>query len=1457
MTKLQLVNPWPSDRHPPTTASLLSIASKAGLVAAADPEKLIVGSTESVRNAYFDNPSLDGKVKPYTPQASIQIPRVNQVVFSSDESSLVIAAEEGGGLAVYDVQALQQGNQQPAFQMSTNGISVRALVPNPAPEVAHLFAVVLTDGKLMIADLKARQLVNGTTGQVFCEGVSCVSWSAKGKQLVAGLADGTAVQYDPLGNIKAHIPKPPLISGDLPVTTICWIANDDFLTIHTPLTGDDTDSTYHILHRDKASGNFSAYKFTGDPCPGFGLRSPANHYISRLRAFPPNLEDMLILSSTAAVDVGLFTKSSAPLTRDVPADRIINTYTTTTMSIDNRRPLMPMSTDGMGDTSPIGMALDLSATNVVPRPIPDIADQVEDSHAPLPALMLLTNEGILVTWWVVYNDSIIQKTAFPGLVSPVAVSAPPSAPSSAPTDALSPIRSFGSTALGKPPSVPAFGSSSFGKPTATPAFGSPSTPGSFGQPTAGPAFGAASTPGAFGKPASAPAFGSVSTPGFGGASALTQKSPWGTPAPTSSPSTSASNGTGKPVFGSNTPMAATSGNTGFGAVGGLGKRESPWGGPPKISQESSGSTFGKPSAFGGATASAPSGFAQLGISATGSALSSPSKENKPEGSPFSAFASSKPFSSLTGGAASDANKPTPPVFAGFASKPSPLGSSFGKPSDTTQPSFASTVTLPSSTGGSFGSAATIGPKTSPWTTPAVSREDTMVDEGEDSPAEPQSAEKPKPAFGQPSEKPQQSAFGKLSEKPAAQSPFSNFKLGSTFQPDKIAKDNLSAPAAKSGFSFGSGFSNMLGEVANEKPKEPVTPIKKEPGLEEPKLQDISTTPLPSDQPEKSAEMAAGTEKTIETDDAPLPPDFTTFKTKPAEEDLPPIAGSPPIDLGEESSEDLSPPASSHEEDEEEEEEEEEEDDEEGEEDDGSWEEESASTSETRPGPSDDKPTSDFASRLTFPSQNAATSTQNKPVVPSTTPAGLPKAPFFAPPTKTQESPRSPSPVRPTTGRSQSRQAAAQPIAVPPLGTQRRSSSRQSSAMQSQKLPQPPPAPEAGELSDAEDARVHEILDSEVEPTKDLDAFIAHQDYLGQVSKPGIGGQIEKVFRDINSMIDTLGMNARSLQAFVSGHESLMKQGERERSDLEDADEWCLVEIDDLDVVERNIGKDLESGKVNDVKEKMAELGNLYKEASRLRGKTAEMRKHIASRADPQQRANARAAPLGAEAQTQQTELRQAVTKVQKLLQEAEEALSVLRADLASIPANGTSTQRTPTVEAVANTILKMTAMIEQKSGDVDVLEAQIRRLPRGLADLSLEDETDVLRSSTRTLNGGGRSSSPYRTPPASRGRMAANGTPLGLSGMLGHRFKTPQHASRMSISMSKSQSGTYGLTYSPDSSSDFGRSSVTGSARKKMTDVTPEEVQRYTAKVQQRRKVLSALKDTVEKRGTRITKVEK
>jgi len=1370
--------------------------------------------------------------------------------------------------------------------MPTNGVSVRVLAPNPAPEYSHLFAAVLANGQLVMANLKDRQLVSGSSGPVFREGVSCVSWSAKGKQLVAGLQDGTAAQYDHQGSEKARIPSPPQLPGPLPVTAIYWLANDDFFTVHSPASGDNNDSFYHFIHREKGSGSFQVQKFASDPVPPFGIRFPAHQFIQRLKGFPPNLDDMLVLSSTAGTDIGVFTRATTSLAPDMAAENTVNVYTTTSMADDTRRAQMPMSSDGMGDTSPIGMALDLSATEMVKRPIPS-DEEIEQTGTPLPAIMLLDNEGRLSTWWVTYNDSIRQKTAYPGLnvaagqATPAMQSSafqPTNTPSTSatPAPALQTPSAFGSSTFGqpsKPQAAPTFGSSSFGQPS---------------KPQAAPGFGVSS----FGQP-SKPAFGAPSTPGFGSASAIGNKSsPWQASGQTSA-------GFGRPAFGSSTPFGASNGASAAPAFGqpsqpgqpsqtgsafgqpslgggaGFAKFGAQTGSPFAASAQGDSKSAQSPFASFGASKSAPSPFASAGDNNNNKESSSPfasfvKLNEKPAESPFAAFgnqaekSTSSPFASF----ANKDNKPASSPFANMGSnenKPSPFGS-FGQ--QTSKPSFGQASNFGAAAPSTFGAPPTASPT-------VVSREADMADDDatEDTPTQ-------KPA-----------------DKPTG---FGGFQLKSGFQGDGSAKDDASQSKDAGQSLFGSNFGNAL----NATVKPPVTPVKKEPGTDEARLQDISTTPasppttkaaepeaaplppdftkpsatatsepesapLPPDfttsSPKKTTEaedaplppdFTQTAKKTTESDAAPLPPDFLSAKSKQGqEEDLRPIAGSPPVDLGRNSSE-LSP---SEGEDEDEAEGDEHEEGEDEDDDDGaSWEDETGEDYDDDDDEEDeDEEEADeeleretpkstrtaatpaanaFGARLTFPGQNQTSKQSAKSPVPSTTPAGMPKGPVFAPPIK--ESPRSPSPVRSTStqvSRPPTRQAA--PVSFGGL-SQSRTSSRQNLSVA------PPAAPETADLEDDEDARIRDILASDIVPTKTLDAFTAHQDYIGNTGKSGIAAQIENVYRDINSMVDTLGLNARTLTAFVRGQEELSRNWDLGNWDLEQEDDWTFVEVSDLQSLEKDTEKNLDNGCITDVPDKLAGLASLHSDTARSMTKAAETRRQLSTRTDPDKRAMQRNAPLDPEIELQQTQLRQTVAKAQKLLAEAEEAVSLLRAELQSMNKKDPSQRSAPTVEAITNTILKMTAMIEQKSGDVDVLESQIRRLPRGIADLSLDDtEEDMMRSSTLSLRSSRRgmqsskSMNALSTPGRDR-RSNLTGEPLGMSGMFGSRFRTPP-ASRRSM-----------MGSSP------GESMLGGSARKKMADVSSEEVSEYHKRKEQRKRVLQGLREVVEKKGTRVVKPE-
>ncbi|KAF6240008.1 hypothetical protein HO173_001616 [Letharia columbiana] len=1445
-TKLQLLpSPWPIDSLPPPTASLLSVAPKKGLLAAAGPESVIVAGTESVRQGFSAESVADGTTKPFTPQLTLNVGmRVSQVAFSADESFLVLSAENGGGLAVYDVQSLMQGSTESAFQLTTNGTALRALLPNPTPERAELFAAVSTNGQLLMANLKSREFFSGPQGQLLKDGVSCVSWSARGKQLIAGLGNGTCYQMTPEGEGKAELSRPPGLDGDQHVSSISWLENDVFLIAHTPSSSDGgmiPETTYHLVTRQTKPQTSMVFQKLPDPCPPFGLhRSPAFQFMQRLRDYPPNLQDIIVVASTTSIDIGLVTRSKTPLTNDAPAEKVTSVFTTTAMADDSRRAQMPMSKD-QTDTSPIGVCFDLSSKDKVLRPLPK--EEFDASQGPLPALMILNNEGVLSSWWIVYAESIRQGTVYPGLV---AAGGPQTKQQPQTQRQASPFASAGTQA------APAFGPSTSGKPS-TPAVG-------FGS--------------AFSKPATS-AFGMTSSPisGFG---ASKSQSPFG--APTVTPTTSQSGGStfGQPSFGSSTPMGSVMGGTGrgpnptgaaaFGTAGGFGNRGSVWGTPSSGTAAASGSVFGQ-SGFSGAHQSA------FGAPSTGNAFGSntPAIAAAPNSGGFASFAAK------TGGFMTAA----PPSAAQSPFGKSAQGASFGSGMGT-DTSFGATskkdAEAPKSIFGGGGAAFTLGttfkgdgPPANEAPKPEGNESKSMFGDGfrsalgdaqkeaatphtkdaemdEDDSAPAQSAQ-PDPVHSStttPVAKPTPPKFQFPSVPPST---------GGLFGTQAQGKTTPAAVHSSQPSSFTFGKPTPITTTPNDTPKKPEQPIRPSVEIspkikEEPHSDDDNISPLneeeaapplgfgtpktPSPTGTKSLEDPVPPESTSKTsfapgdsstsskssEEAPLPPDFLPSKTKLKEVEPPPDAQAAlpeNEDEGEEEDADA----------------EGDEDEEEGLDDEGSGvdvaQEISPSTDPTQSpkitpgssfgGPLDKSPLGGLFSRVSQPQGGQAGRSLFGEI-------GKTSAPYFSPPSKTQESPRSPSPVRsmlagdslrPDNSRSVSapgpfkalanRKNTLSQLAVPskpqPSAEEIRKQERERIAAQKAKQA----AEEDQDLSDREDERVREELGTEVEGTKTLDPFLAHQDYIGAVDKPGMPGQIEKVYRDINSMIDTLGLNARSLTAFVKGHTELHKQSGRSREDLED-DDWCLIEIGDLNTVEDKLEQKLEAGQIQDVQKKLNECRDLRKGVAALRAKGGDFAKAVETRSDSEVAESARTAPLRLEQATQQHELRKQFMRFQKLLAETEENITMLRAKLASCEtsnANGRPLKK-PTVEAVTNTIKKMTSMVERKSGDIDVLETQMRHL----------------RFSSAALSQSSREGSPF--------------TPLPSTSPKSKQF--PRSGGR---------SVQNGQSYTP------GRSTNRpGTPRKAIQEVTPEEVQRYREKAQRRQEVNLIMKEAFSKTGPRI-----
>jgi nucleoporin NUP159 len=244
-----LPTPWPADALPHPTSSLLTISSTKGLVVGGGPDGLVLATTKSIREAISAKTGSGAKTKPFQAQGQISLPsRPTHVAFCAAESALVVATESHNQIVVYDAASLGNGNPQPQISIQING-TVRSLAPNPAPEsesLSSFLALVTVNGDLLLADLKAGSLVNGPSGPVFRSGVASVTWSTKGKQMVAGLADGSCVQLDPKGVVKAEIPRPPALEGNkhgeylLPLLSICVhiIRKANLLSVFTVVGGE-------------------------------------------------------------------------------------------------------------------------------------------------------------------------------------------------------------------------------------------------------------------------------------------------------------------------------------------------------------------------------------------------------------------------------------------------------------------------------------------------------------------------------------------------------------------------------------------------------------------------------------------------------------------------------------------------------------------------------------------------------------------------------------------------------------------------------------------------------------------------------------------------------------------------------------------------------------------------------------------------------------------------------------------------------------------------------------------------------------------------------------------------------------------------------------------------------------------------------------------------------------------
>ena len=1112
---------------------------------------------------------------------------------------------------------------------------------------------------------------------------------------------------------------------------------------------------FHLITRHTQPPNTFTFQKFPEMYYSETKRLPPYCTMQRLRDFPPDLQDLIIVVSTASPDVGLFTRSKAALAKDLPAEKITNVFTSTIIANEPWRATLPFSEDS-SEASSVGVALDLSSKEKVKRPLP--GEDMDESPRPVPSLVVLNEDGFLLVWWLVYADSVRQNTVYPGLAY-----AETQRQSTAPFESkASPQTSSMSKALlGGNPVASAF------------------------------------------SPVSAPGQGLANA--FGTSSSLGKaQSPWASAVSGDASSFSNAPSFGKSAFGSSPVDAATSHGVGFGMVGGMVNRQSPWATQSSSATGTAGATFGQPSGLGmgngsGFRTDAPGptsgftapimntgGFASF-AKAPGFAVAAAQTGGE------SMFPKSAPGALLGSGMDTDTSFNRLERKSGDGSRDLSKSGDFVLGS-TFKGDGTAANDIPNSTGTTSqslfnGDFTKILGETQEHAPIPETRETTMGDstgEGDERPEETQteresmiSVAKPSSPKSQFSTAPPHSG-GLLGAQ--AQSQVTPAKVQSS-TPSSSSKPQFSIAPPQSGGFFGTqaqvqvtpaevqssipsssiGKSPPTTTTPNETPRKlteisssttdtPPSPSAKVKSEDNERVildntpKSVSEVPLPPEATSKVSYAIGDSSSSSKSsaDDAPLPPDFLPSKSK--LKDLQSAAEEAPILPADDNDSGLVDGGDDNDND----------DDgddnggddsgrgDDGDDDGGSGDDEGSGVDVAQ----EISPTTDpNQSPKITPGSSFGASFDRSPVggmftkVSQRQPQQSGKVlfgevnsthvPYLPPPIKVQESPRSPSPVRLSIADAVFRPDNARSVSLPgpPLRT---AVDRRSVVSRGNKqLPSKPILDEQGkkerdpftssriqksleeeqDLSDREDEKVRKELATEVQPTLTLEPFLAHQDYIGSVSKPGVPGQIEMVYRDINSMVDTLGLNARSLEAFIRGQTELYPEGGRSREDLETPN-WCLFELEDLGIIESRLLEQLEQSRVTAVREKLNICREMRRQLHKTRSKRQDITKIIDAKSDQTEMDSLRSAPLDPAQSVMQHDLRRDFQQFQRRLWEAEEAITVLRAKLASYESNNgkSTTLKKPTVEAVTNTIRKMTSMVEKRTLDINVLETHMRHL---------------------------------------------------------------------------------------------------------------------------------------------------
>ena len=564
--------------------NMFCVASSQRLAAASTRNGINIYDLHVLRNTFTQAERNASPSPPVLCTLPLQ-PGTGDVLFVmfGNSDSLLLAATSHGLILIWETMSLRSSPPAPRTVAPPrhDASRVHMIAPNPGDK-SSLCAVVYgmdllshENGSAHMLDLLKGEWVNILPAH----NVTSVSWSARGKQLVLGVKTGEIIQFTPEGDVKAVLP-PPESDRPLYVEDVQWLENHVFLVTYntclsTPEPEPIHENEVYVLYRDAKSNSLTFAAFPYDVSPPFGDRTRWGYrYTCMLRDWLP-MKHFVFMTCSASTDVGVlgFKDGWKALVLE-----------------ETSRPVLPfLSGDDFCDSSPMALALDLTAEDPVPDP--NAAEKGEDPSATLPAtpiLYIYTNDGVLLGYHVIYTET---DKPYPGMITGQgAISHSPNASTNV-SASIPPAFAESVHGSTTPNRTPTFGSTSAFGAVSQPAFGSTSA---FGQQSS---FGSAFSNGSpFSK------FSASGATAFGGGNALGQKQMPASGQSTQPPSGPAPGQSSEPAFGSTSAFGQLQKPT-FGAASTFARAQKPITG--------SNSAFGQFSQQGTASGLGPTAFSAL------------------------------------------------------------------------------------------------------------------------------------------------------------------------------------------------------------------------------------------------------------------------------------------------------------------------------------------------------------------------------------------------------------------------------------------------------------------------------------------------------------------------------------------------------------------------------------------------------------------------------------------------------------------------------------------------------------------------------------------------------------------------------------------------------------------------------------------------------------------------------